>query len=420
MAIIEMPETQDVPVIVVGAGPAGLMAAEQLASAGFGVHVYDAMPSPGRKFLRAGIGGLNLTHAEPFQYFLDRYSDPHGLLPWLQTFDANAMRDWAQSLGIETFVGSSGRVFPVGLKAAPLLRAWLHRLREQDVILHTRRRWLGMTNEPAHGTQLHSFEGPDGLASIRSSVAILAMGGGSWARLGSDGRWCQPLTSLGIECTPLRPANCGFEYTWSALLLERYVGTPVKSVALSIFSGNTEVFCRRGEALISEYGVEGSLIYAASRFIREQIEHAGEATVYWDLLPDHSCAQIESALRNGKSKESLSNRLRKRLRLDGSRLGLFYELRGTAGRDVVELSGLLKKLPQSFHNVRPIDEAISTAGGVCLGALDEALMSRRVPGLFCAGEMLDWEAPTGGYLLNACFASGVIAGRGAVSYLRRI
>lgn len=428
--------TGNTTVLVVGAGPAGLMAAEQLAKAGIAVHVCDAMPSVGRKFLRAGIGGLNLTHAEETASFRSRYShtqsdidgtDGQGVetvSSWLQDFDADALRRWAQQLGVETFVGSSGRVFPVGLKAAPLLRAWLHRLREQGCELHTRWRWLGFADAPSAAAQPRAsytllFETPEGAQQVSAQVVIFALGGGSWARLGSDGVWLPVLAHAGVACAPLKPANCGFDYAWSARLLEQFAGCPLKPVGLTVQDARGQVvFSRKGEALVSRHGVQGSLIYAASRHIRDLIDREGAARIYWDLLPDRTLAQVQAALRTPRGKDSLSNWLRKRLGLEGVRLNLFHELAGKPGGDAEQLAALFKQLPQTLRQARPIDEAISTAGGVLLNALDDQLMSVVNPGIFFAGEMLDWEAPTGGYLLNACFASGLRAGRGAVAWLQ--
>ncbi len=427
---------QSIAALVVGGGPAGLMAAEQLAKAGIEVHVCDAMPSVGRKFLRAGIGGLNLTHAEDAQSFHSRYAHSQSdiqapaaqgvevVTSWLQDFDADALRGWAQQLGIETFVGSSGRVFPIGLKAAPLLRAWLHRLREQGCVIHTRWRWVGFddahsANESNSPTRTLLFETPEGIQRVSAQGVIFALGGGSWARLGSDGHWLPVLAKAGVACAALKPANCGFDYAWSARLLSQFAGSPLKPVGLSVRDASGQVvFSRKGEALISRHGVQGSLIYAASRQIRELIAREGAARIYWDLLPDRTLAQVQSALRAPRGKDSLSNWLRKRLGLEGARLSLFHELAGKPGSDTEQLAALLKQLPQNLHEARPLDEAISTAGGVMTGALDKQLMSVANPGLFFAGEMLDWEAPTGGYLLNGCFASGRRAGQGALAWLR--
>ncbi|MGB4248114.1 MAG: TIGR03862 family flavoprotein [Pseudohongiellaceae bacterium] len=407
-----------IPALIIGAGPAGLMAAEQLAVAGIPVRVIDAMPSPGRKFLRAGIGGLNLTHSEDSAAFNERYSQPEKVGGWLRAFDATALRQWARELGIDTFVGSSGRVFPTGLKAAPLLRAWLQRLRQQGVVIHPRQRWLGFAAAPSSGHSVHLVETVAGQQQVAATVVIFAMGGGSWARLGSDGKWLSRLREAGIPCTAFKPANCGFNYTWSDKLLASHVGSPVKTVTLTVPTATGFVFSRKGEALISRHGVQGSLVYAASRVIRNEIERHGKAEIFWDLLPDQTLDQVRAALSVPRGKESLSNWLRKRLGLEGVRLALLYELGGVAIKDGADVAGLLKYLPQILHSARPLDEAISTAGGVLLQDLDEHLMSAAFPGLFFAGEMLDWEAPTGGYLLNACLASGKVAGQGAVEYLR--
>lgn len=407
-----------VPALVVGAGPAGLMAAEQLARAGMPVLVIDAMRSPGRKFLRAGIGGLNLTHSEDACAFAQRYSHPEAVSAWLQVFDASALRQWALELGIETFVGSSGRVFPAGLKAAPLLRAWLQRLRQQGVVIHSRQRWLGFLEAPKTGYTQHLLDTVQGQRQVAARTVIFATGGGSWARLGSDGQWMQPIIDVGISCAPFRPANCGFNYAWSDALLARHAGSPLKNVGLTVQSAVGAGFNRKGEVLVSSHGVQGSLVYAASRVIRDEIENHGEARIFWDLLPDQTSEQIRHSMRVPRGKESLSNWLRKRLGLEGAKLSLLYELGGDAMRAGADVADLVKHLPQTLLCARPLDEAISTAGGVMLEDLDDCLMSVKHPGLFFAGEMLDWEAPTGGYLLNACFASGKVAGQGAVRILR--
>lgn len=409
-----------VPVLIIGAGPAGLMAAEQIARAGLAVHIVDAMPSPGRKFLRAGVGGLNITHGEPAAQFLSRYTPQDQVQPWLTRFDAAAVRAWATGLGIETFVGSSGRVFPAGLKAAPLLRAWLQRLRSSGVTLHTRHRWLGFVAPPSSSATLgtlHRVQTPDGEVQVHAQAVVFALGGGSWARLGSDGRWQSLLADTGIHCEPFQPANCGFNYAWSAALLSRHAGAPLKGVALTVPAASAPQFHRKGEALISKHGIQGSLVYAASGVIRDIISRDGSATVYWNLFPELDAAELRAALQGARGKDSLSNWLRKRLGLDGARLSLLYELGGNAARNVELLPTLLRRLPQTLHATRPLDEAISTAGGVSLAQLDGHLMSVAMPGMFFAGEMLDWEAPTGGYLLTACLASGVVAGEGVLAYL---
>lgn len=398
--------------IVIGAGPAGLMAAEQLALAGIAVDVYDAMPSAGRKFLRAGIGGLNLTHAEAPADFLGRYSDP-AVGAWLAALDAEGVRRWAAGLGCETFVGSSGRVFPLQKKAAPLLRAWLQRLRTAGVRIHTRHRWLGWDRG------LHQFQTPDGLRRVGAPVSVFALGGGSWARLGSDGQWVRAFERQGIATAALQPANCGFEYPWSDYLRERYAGTPVKSMAWTLEQADGRLWTRKGEVLISQYGLEGSLVYAASAHLREQLQRSATARIVWDLLPDVGAQPLLRALRLPRGKTSLSNHLRKSLGLSGVKMALLRELSPPeALQDMEQLAQRIKRLPQSLAGMRPIDEAISTAGGVRLQQLDEGLMLKRRPGVFCAGEMLDWDAPTGGYLLTACLASGLVAGRGAAAYLR--
>lgn len=410
----------EVSVLIVGAGPAGLMAAEQIASAGIDVHIVEAMPSPGRKFLRAGVGGLNITHGEPPVDFAGRYSPPGVADAWLARFDALAVRRWAQDLGIETFAGSSGRIFPTGLKAAPLLRAWLQRLRAAGATLHTRHRWLGFVTQtcpnPSPGT-VHRLQTPAGEIQIAARAVVFALGGGSWARLGSDGRWQTLLSAIGVQCAPWQPANCGFDYPWSEALRSRYAGSPLKGVALWVPSAHETAFRRQGEALLSRHGIQGSLVYAASRLMREEIGRHGQVTVYWDLFPALEEAQLRAQLREPRGKDSLSNWLRKRLGLEGARLSVLYELGGAAARNPEQLPALLKCLPHTVHATRPLDEAISTAGGVSLAQLDAHLMCAATPGVFFAGEMLDWEAPTGGYLLTACLASGVLAGEGVLRHL---
>lgn len=403
----------DAEAVVIGAGPAGLMAAEQLSNAGYRVDVYDAMPSVGRKFLRAGVGGLNLSHTEAFELFCRRYTHAEVVGGWLKRFDADHLRAWARGLGIETFVGTSGRIFPVQKKASPLLRAWLQRLQQQGINIHTRCRWIGFDGGLL---QVHSTAG---LQSVRAQVVVLALGGGSWSRLGSDGAWQRVLNAEGVETVPFTPSNCGFDYLWSEHLRVRFAGSPLKAVALRVDStlGN---FQRQGEAVVSVQGVQGALIYHASRLIRQLIERDGEATIHWDLLPDKTPESVAAALSASRGKESMSNYLRKRLGLAGVKAALLYEL---AEKDSLNspdrLAVIVKNLPQTLKQPRPIDEAISTDGGVSLADLDEQLMLKQLPGVFCAGEMLAWDAPTGGYLLNACMASGVVAGQGAVSFLKK-
>ncbi|MBM7061453.1 TIGR03862 family flavoprotein [Pseudomonas sp. UL073] len=399
-------------VAIIGGGPAGLMAAEVLAAAGLVVDLYDAMPSLGRKFLLAGVGGMNITHAEPKAQFLSRYGARQAeLATLLADFDADALRGWIHGLGIDTFVGTSGRVFPTDMKAAPLLRAWLKRLREQGVRLHTRHRWLGWDADG--GLRL---AGPDGELVVQADATLLALGGGSWARLGSDGAWVDLLAARGVALAPLQPSNCGFEVaSWSALFAEKFAGAPVKPVALAL-DGEAP---RQGEFVVTATGLEGSLVYALSAAIRERINQHDSATVRLDLLPQKSQAQVEAALRKPRGSKSISNHLRGQLGIDGVRAGLLRELTGAdTYADPARLAAALKALPLTLLRPRPLDEAISSAGGVPFAQLDERLMLKALPGVFCAGEMLDWEAPTGGYLLTACFASGRAAGQGVLEWLR--
>ncbi|MCA9919526.1 MAG: TIGR03862 family flavoprotein [Anaerolineales bacterium] len=395
---------------VIGGGPAGLMAAEQLAQAGVAVTVYDAMRSVGRKFLLAGRGGLNITHSEPLAEFLGRYgrSQPH-ITPLLTQFGPNALRTWVHNLGIETFVGSSGRVFPTEMKAAPLLRTWLKRLRTAGVQFQMQHRWLGWAEDGAL-----RFATPDGEKSVRADVVILALGGASWPKLGSDGGWVPLLAARGVEIAPLLPANCGFNVSWSDYFRQKFAGEPVKTVVL-----HHQEFQQQGEFVITETGVEGSLIYAASAQLREAILANGQVTCYLDLLPDRSETQIANSLAKPRGSRSMANHLQSRLRLKGVKAGLLRELAAAAFDNPAKLATAIKRLPLTLVSPRPVAEAISTAGGVTFAALDKSLMLRAVPGVFCAGEMLDWEAPTGGYLLTACFASGRAAGLGALDWLNR-
>jgi len=387
------------------------MAAEVISAAGVEVHVHDAMPSAGRKLLRAGIGGLNLTHAEPAADFLQRYGDcRHSVARWLSDFGPQALRDWAQGLGIATFVGSSGRVFPEGMKAAPLLRAWLQRLREQGVRFHPRHRWLGWTEEGAL-----RFATPAGEQKVGGGgmATVLALGGGSWARLGSDGAWLPLLAARSIDIAPLRPANCGFDCAWSEHLRSRFAGQPVKGVTASF--GNIS---RQGEFIVTRHGVEGGLIYALAAPLRDAIERDGRATLRLDLAPGRTLARLTADLQRGRGRDSLANHLRRRAGIEGVKAALLREIANAEQlNDPVQLAVLLKALPLALIAPRPIDEAISTAGGVRFDELTDGLMLRKLPGVFCAGEMLDWEAPTGGYLLTACLASGRVAGQGVLNYL---
>lgn len=398
-------------VAVIGAGPAGLMAAETLSRQGVAVEVFDAMPSVGRKFLMAGKGGLNLTHAEDFEHFVARYgARAEWLRALLTDFGAAELRAWSHELGVDTFVGSSGRVFPREMKAAPLLRAWLHRLREAGVRFHARHRWLGWADDGAL-----RFAGPAGETRVRPAATVLALGGGSWPQLGSDGAWIAPLTARGVAVAPLLPANCGFEAAWSAHFQERFAGTPLKTVAARCGSTGT---WRRGEAMIAASGIEGGLIYALSAALRDELLTHGSAQLQIDLLPDTPQAKVAAELAHPRGARSLSTHLKTRLGIDGVKAGLLREcLDKDAFNDPAQLATALKALPVRLTATRPLAEAISSAGGVRIEEVDARLMLHALPGVFCAGEMLDWEAPTGGYLLTACFATGRAAGLGAAGWL---
>ncbi len=402
-------------VIVVGAGPAGLMAAEVIAAAGIAVSVFDAMPSAGRKLLRAGIGGLNITHAEPFDALVTRYGQARTVLePALRAFGPAELRDWAHVLGIETFVGSSHRVFPVGMKAAPLLRAWLHRLRGSGVRFHTRQRWQGWDAQGAL-----RFEGPQGGHALKADACVLALGGASWPQLGSDAGWVPVLQQQGVAVTPLRAANCGFVAQWGAHLREHFAGAALKPVGMAFTDAQGRLHRQRGECVVTAYGLEGSLVYALSAALRDTLAAQGSVTVRMDLAPDRSEAAIARALGTPHGKASLASRLRKAAGITGVKAALLHECARTAVRDPQALAQAIKALPVTLHGTRPLDEAISTAGGVAFGALDAHFMLHAIPGVFCAGEMLDWEAPTGGYLLTACMATGRAAGQGVVHWLQR-
>ncbi len=407
-----MPQPSSFRVAIIGGGPAGLMAAEVLGQAGVNVDLYDAMPSVGRKFLLAGVGGMNITHAEDYAAFVSRYAERAGdLRPLLDAFSPDSLREWIHGLGIDTFVGSSGRVFPSDMKAAPLLRAWLKRLRESGVQLHTRQRWLGWDE---HGAL--RIAGPQGETRVEADATLLALGGGSWARLGSDGAWVPLLQNRGIAIAPLQPANCGFEVAgWSEHLREKFAGAPLKTVSLAL-PGEAP---RKGEFVLTATGIEGSLVYALSAPIRNTINRDGAATVLLDLLPDRTLTQIASALARPRGSQSMAKHLHRQLKLDGAKAALLRELTdATTFQAPQALAAAIKALPIRLVRPRPLDEAISSAGGVPFEELDEGLMLRRLPGVFCAGEMLDWEAPTGGYLLTACFASGRAAAEGMLRWLR--
>ncbi len=389
---------------MIGGGPAGLMAAEELAAAGVRVDVYDAMPSVGRKFLLAGRGGMNITHSEPYEAFIARYGSRAGALrPMLDAFKPDDLRAWVHGLGIDTFVGTSGRVFPTEMKAAPMLRAWLHRLRESGVHFHQRHRWLGWSPDGAL-----RFETPQGGRTARHGAVLLALGGASWARLGSDGSWQALLAERGVGVAPLVPANCGFDAGWSAHFAEKYAGQPLTTVAIG---------GRKGQMVVTATGVEGSLIYALSAGIRDRIAAQGRAIIELDLLPDWPLERLQQELSHPRGSRSMSSFLQSRVHIKGVKTGLLHEvLDKEAFHDPQQVAATLKALPVTLRAPRPIDEAISSAGGVRFEAL-EGTMLKVMPGVFVAGEMLDWEAPTGGYLLTACFASGRAAGRDMLRYL---
>ncbi len=403
-------ETRPHRAIVIGGGPAGLMAAEVLSAGGVRVDLYDAMPSVGRKFLLAGKGGMNITHAEPYDAFVGRYgARADAVKPWLDAFPPAQLREWIHGLGVATFVGTSGRVFPTDMKAAPLLRAWLHRLREAGVVFHMRHRWTGW-----RGGAL-MFDTPDGAAAVQTTGAatVLALGGASWARLGSDGGWVPLLAARGVDVAPLVPANCGFDADWSTHFAQRHAGAPLTTVALALAGGPF----RKGQFVVTATGIEGSLVYALSAGIRDRIAQAGQATVLLDLLPDHDPRRVLDEVTRPRGTRSMSSHLQNRLGIKGVKSGLLHECLDKADyADPVKVARALKALPLVLKRPRPIDEAISSAGGVRFGALDGAML-RGLPGVFAAGEMVDWEAPTGGYLLTACFGSGRAAGRAALEWL---
>lgn len=399
---------------VIGGGPAGLMAAEVLAGAGARVDLYDAMPSIGRKFLLAGKGGLNLTHAESAERFMQRYGagNPQ-LLASIGRFGAAEVRLWTKGLGIETFVGTSSRVFPLEKKAAPLLRAWQKRLREAGVNFHMRHRWTGWNKGGGC-----AFATPTGSIERKPAVVILALGGGSWARLGSDGAWVSWLRGENVKVAPLEPSNCGFDIAWSEHFKTRFAGHPLKSVRLMVDDGAGEPFRRDGECMITDTGIEGGLIYAASARLREQIAATGSARIALDLLPQHEPDRVLRELQHPRGARSQASHLKSRLSFCGVKAGLLREVLPREGfAEPLRLAATIKALPLTLTATRPLDEAISSAGGVCFEALDEGLMLKNLPGVFCAGEMLDWEAPTGGYLLTACLATGRAAGLGALAWL---
>lgn len=401
-------------VVIIGGGPAGLMAAEAAVATGVGVELYDAMPSVGRKFLLAGKGGLNLSHSEPMESFLSRYGTRRALIePAIRSFPPAALRAWAHELGVETFVGTSGRIFPTDLKAAPLLRAWLRRLKQTGVQIFVRHRWCGWDKE---GNLL--FITPQGPQSVHANAVVLALGGGSWPRLGSDAAWVPILSERKIPIAPLKPANCGFDVRWSDHFRTKFAGHPVKTVQVVVKAVDGTVIRRMGEFVITANGVEGGIIYMVSAYVRDVIEQKGTATVSLDLVPDRPLQQLTQDLSKPRGKRTVTTHLKRCAGVAGVKAGL---LREVVSKDVltdpVRLATAIKSLPLEFVAPRPLEEAISTAGGLSFEALDARLMLRALPGVFCAGEMLDWEAATGGYLLTACLATGRVAGAGALRWL---
>jgi uncharacterized flavoprotein (TIGR03862 family) len=400
-------------IAVIGAGPAGLMAAEVIAQGGACVTVYDAMPSAGRKFLMAGRGGLNLTHSEALPAFLARYGEATPRLAAAITgFPPESLRQWSETLGQPTFVGSSGRVFPKTFKTSPLLRAWLRRLDAAGVQFALRHRWTGWEENGRL-----SFQAPDGKRVVEARAAVLALGGASWPRLGSDGAWVETLATRGVTISKLRPANCAFNVAWSDIFRDRFEGQPLKGAALSFGSPSV-----RGEAVITRTGIEGGAIYALSAELREAIAEKGEAILHIALRPDLATSDFVARLSMPRAKQSMSNFLRKVAHLSPVAIGLLQEAALASGVSLSPLSpenlaGLINDVPIKLDGVAPIARAISTAGGISFDELDADFMIRRLPGTFAAGEMLDWEAPTGGYLLQACFATGVAAGKGALRWL---
>ncbi|KGD98258.1 TIGR03862 family flavoprotein [Rhizobium sp. YS-1r] len=396
-------------IAIIGGGPAGLMAAEVLSAAHYAVTVYDAMPTFGRKFLLAGKSGLNITHSEDFSRFAERFGAASARLrPALEAFKPVDIRAWALGLGTETFVGTSGRVFPKVMKASPLLRAWIRRLEAQGVQLKTRHRWTGFADDG------YRFETPEGVTVIRPDAVLLALGGASWPRLGSDAAWLPWLGQKGVTVAAFQPANCGFDVAWSEPFRERFAGVPLKSVSASSDAGTIQ-----GEFIISRHGIEGSLVYAHAAALRDRLERESHAALTVDLAPGRSAERLTMDLARLNSKMSFSNRLRKGAGLEGVKAALVRELAPEANRMAPkELALFIKALPIPLVRPRPIAEAISSAGGIAWSNLDENYMLKPLPGLFVAGEMLDWEAPTGGYLLTACFATGRAAAKGIEAWLR--
>jgi uncharacterized flavoprotein (TIGR03862 family) len=403
-------------VAVIGGGPAGLMAAEVLTAGGAQVDLYDAMPSVGRKFLLAGKGGMNITHSEPYERFVGRYGARRDeVARWLDGFRPEALREWIHALGIDTFVGTSGRVFPTDMKAAPLLRAWLHRLRESGVRLHMRHRWQGWREDEL------LFATPAGELAVRPAATVLALGGASWPRMGSNGAWAAILAGRDVDVAPLAPSNCGFDADWGEHFRSRYAGAPLTTVAIAWRAANGQLARRKGQFVVTATGIEGSLVYALSGPLRDQIDANGSATIWLDLAPDHDAERVLAEVLRPRGSRSMSSHLQSRLGIKGVKSGLLRECLSNAEYlDPDRLAAAIKALPLVLKRARPIEEAISSAGGVRFESLDgDSAMLRAMPGVFVAGEMIDWEAPTGGYLLSACFASGRAAGRDALGWINR-
>lgn len=400
-------------VAVIGGGPAGLMAAEAASSSGLEIYVYDSMVAPGLKFLRAGKGGLNITHSEPLENFLSRYvSGREYLEPILRNFGPVQIMEWMKGLGFEPFKGSSGRIFPSDMRAQPLLKAWLARLRSSKVRFFTKHRWLGWDDD---GRLI--FKHNEETIHVFHDAAILALGGGSWKHLGSDASWISILEEKGIPVSPLKPSNCGFNCNWSDFFKDRFEGQHLKNISLFFDDGSLR--SSRGNLSVTSTGLEGGPLYALSSFIISMIEEKGQAFIFMDLSPGKTLETLASDLSKPRGSSSMSNHLRKRAGIDGVKAGIMREFAEKEDfSDPARLAAKIKALPVKIASPRPIDEAISTSGGVCFEALDASLMIKKIPGLFCAGEMLDWDAPTGGYLLTACLASGRTAGEGAVSLIK--
>lgn len=400
-------------IVIIGGGPAGLMAAETAATAGAQVELYDAMPSVGRKFLLAGKGGLNLTHSEPIELFLSRYGQQRAFIePAIRSFPPSALRTWACELGVNTFVGTSGRIFPTDLKAAPLLRAWLRRLRQAGVQFHVRHRWRGWDEEDRL-----QFTTPQGLVHAHADAVILALGGGSWPHLGSDAAWTQILAEHKVLIAPLKPANCGFDVRWSEHFRKKFAGHPVKTVEVTAKTVDGIMICQRGEFVVTETGVEGGVIYTVSNHVRDAIATEGTAALWLDLTPDRSLQQLTKDLSKSRGKRTLATHLTRCAGVAGVKAGLLREVVSKEVlADPIRLAAAIKSILLTLTAPRPLAEAISTAGGVSFEALDNRLMLRARSGVFCAGEMLDWEAPTGGYLLTGCMATGHLAGTAAAAW----